>query len=209
MSLGLLGKKVGMTNTYNEAGEFIPVTLIETGPCYVGQIKALDKDKYSAVQLAFDKSREKVFTKAELGHFKKLGVPPCKFLHELRVKPEEIKEWKSGQELKISNVFKVGDTVNAIGTSKGKGFQGVMKRHNYAGQPVSHGVHEMFRHGGSIGSMNPQHIVKGRKMPGQMGDKRVTVKNLTIVEVMEDKNLLVIKGALPGANNSYLILEKI
>lgn len=209
MPLGILGKKLGMTNTYNDNGEFVPVTLIEVGPCYVGQIKTEESDKYSSVQLAFDKKREKLFTKPELGHFKKLGIAPCAFVKEFRVSPDEIKDIKPGQEIKVSQILKAGDTIHVAGTSKGKGFAGVMKRHNFAGQPAGHGTHEAFRHPGSIGSMNPQHIVKGRKLPGQLGNEKVKIKNLKVVEIMEDKNLVAVKGAVPGANNSYLVIEKL
>lgn len=208
MSFGILGKKVGMTSTYTEDGKFLPITLVEAGPCYVGQIKTLEKDKYSSIQLAFDKKRDKSFTKARLGYFKKLGLPPCRFVKEFRVKPEDIKDLKPGQEIKISSVFKVGDTVKVIGTSKGKGFQGVMKRHNFSGSDAGHGTHEFFRHGGSIGMRFPQHTGKGMKMPGQLGNVRTTVKNLKVVEIDDEKHLLVIKGALPGANKSYLAIQK-
>ena len=209
MSLGILGKKVGMTNTYNEKGEFTPVTLIEAGPCYIAQIKTAEKDKYNSVQLTFDKKREKIFTKAQLGHFKKLGVPPCKFTKEFRLTDQEVKDLKAGQEIKASALFKAGDTVNAVGTSKGKGYQGVMKRHNFSGAPAGHGTHEFFRHGGSIGGRFPQHTVKGRKMAGHMGSEKTTVRNLKVVEIIDDKNLLVVKGSIPGANNSYVIIEKV
>ena len=209
MPLGILGKKVGMTNTYGGTGEFLPATLIEAGPCYVGQIKTNEKEKYSAFQMAFDKKRENVFTKPELGHFKKLGIPPCKFVREFRVESDKIKDIKQGQEVKPSLFFKAGDTVHVIGTSKGKGYQGVMKRHNFSGQPAGHGTHESFRGPGSTGMRFPQHSVKGTKLPGQMGSERVKVKNLKVLEVLDDKNILVIKGSLPGANNSYVIVEKV
>ncbi len=208
MALGILGKKLGMTNSYNENGEFVPLTLIEAGPCFVAQIKTDDKDKYCAVQLTFDKKRKKLFTKAQLGHFKKHNIEASKFVKEFRVKTDEIKDLKAGQEITVSSLFKAGDKINVIGTSKGKGFQGVMKRYNYAGQPAGHGTHEAFRHPGSIGSMNPQHIVKGRKLPGQMGSERVKVKNLKVFEIIEDKHILAVKGAVPGSNNSYVIIEK-
>lgn len=208
MPLGILGKKIGMTNSYSESGRFLPITLVEAGPCYIGQIKTNEKDKYSAIQMAFDKKREKVFSKPKLGHFRKFGFPPCKFVKELRVDPSLIKDFKPGQEIKVSAIFKVGDTVNVIGTSKGKGFQGVVRRHHFRGNPAGHGTHEYFRHPGSIGCRFPQHTAKGKRFPGQMGNKRVKVKNLKVLEVLEDKNLLVIEGALPGSNNSYVVIEK-
>ena len=208
MSLGILGKKLGMTNTYNEKGEFLAITLIDTSSCFVSQIKTLEKDKYSAVQLVVGSKREKVTTKPLIGHLKKAGLKPGRFIKELRVEPALIKDWKPGQEIKASAIFKVGDVIDVIGTSKGKGFQGVVRKYHFHGSDAGHGTHEHFRHPGSIGYRFPQHVNKGRKMPGHMGDTRITMKNLKVHEIMDDKNLLVIIGSIPGANNSYVLIQK-
>ncbi len=204
---GILGKKVGMTQIFDQEGNCVPVTVVEAGPCYVTQIKTKEKDRYTAVQLGFDKVPEKKLNKPRAGHIKKSGSEPVRTLREFRASEEETENLKLGQQVDVS-LFKPGDFVDVCGKSKGRGFTGVMKRHNFRGFRATHGTHEYFRHGGSIGCCTPQHTIKGVKMPGRYGGKRVTTQNLTVVEVRNDENLMLIKGAIPGARNSLLLIRK-
>jgi large subunit ribosomal protein L3 len=200
---GILGKKVGMTQVYLADGRVIPVTVIEAGPCTVVQVKTPEKDGYEAVQVGFDEERKANRVRKPLaGLFKKAGTPAFKQLREF-----SISGLKVGDTIKV-DVFSKGDVVAASGVSKGKGFQGVMKRHNFKGGPGSHG--SMFnRAPGSIGSSSyPSRIWRGLRMAGHMGDERVTVQNLTVVDVMPDKNLLLIKGAVPGGTNAIIEIWK-
>jgi len=199
---GILGKKIGMTQVFTEDGRLIPVTLIEAGPCRVVQVREAGRDGYTACQLGFDMIRkEKNVTRPLMGHFKKASVPPFRFLREIRM--EGLKE---GDEVRV-DIFSKGERVSVTGTSKGKGFQGVMKRHNYKGGPGSHG--SMFnRAPGSIGSSSfPSRVWKNKGLPGHMGNRRVTVKNLEVVGVKSEQNLLLVRGAVPGANGGYLIIR--
>jgi len=204
---GYLGKKLGMTNIFDARGNCIPVTLIEAGPCYITQIKSIEKDGYSAVQIGYISKKEKHTSKPLLGNFKKANTDPLRYLREF--KPEKGKEYKIGDEIKV-DVFNVGETVNVVGVSKGKGFAGVMKRFNFKGGPKSHGQSDRLRAGGSIGaSASPSKVIKGMKMPGRMGGKRVTLKNLKIINIDRDNNLIYIKGAVPGARNTLLEIRKV
>jgi large subunit ribosomal protein L3 len=204
---GIIGKKIGMTTVFGEDGKSIPCTLIEAGPCVVTQVKSVEKDGYKAVQLAFGEKREKSTTKALAGHYKKAGTTPKIKLVEFK---EFEKEFNLGDKIVISDIFNVGDFVDAIGTSKGKGFQGVVKRHGFAGVGgQTHGQHNRARHAGSIGSCSyPARVFPGMRMAGRMGNARVKIQNLRVVKMLTDKNLIVISGAVPGANNSFVILEK-
>lgn len=201
----LLGKKVGMTRVFSPDGRQFAVTVIEAGPCTVVQRKTRDNDGYDAVQLGFGTKREKLFTKPELGHFKKHGVEPRRHLREFPVAGDD--DLKPGDEIR-ADVFKPGDRVDIAGTSKGKGYQGVQKRHGFGGGPAGHG--SMFhRRPGSIGqSSDPAKVFKGMKMAGHMGAERVTVQNLEVVEVDPEKNLIVVRGAIPGANGGIVELKK-
>lgn len=204
---GLLGKKLGMSGIYNEAGVYIPVTVVQAGPCHIIQKKSKEKDGYSAIQLGFDPKREKNTNKAQIAVFKKLNLAPLRFVKEFRLTEEEVAAFNVGDTLK-ADLFQPNEWVDAIGTSIGKGFAGVMKRWNFAGAPGSHGTHEYFRHGGSIGTnMTPGHTLKGRKMPGHMGNEKKTIQNLKVVKVIPEKNLLFIKGSIPGHDNSYVIIK--
>jgi len=199
---GILGKKIGMTQVFNEEGNLVPVTVIEAGPCKVIQLKEKDRDGYEALQLGYDViKKEKNVTKPMLGHFKKASVLPYRFLKEIKMKG-----FKVGDEVRV-DIFSKGEKVSVTGISKGKGFQGVMKRHGYSGGPGSHG--SMFnRAPGSIGSSSfPSRVWKNKGLPGHMGSERVTVKNLEVVDVKKEQNLLIVKGAVPGANGSYLIIR--
>jgi large subunit ribosomal protein L3 len=203
---GLIGKKISMTQQFDEKGNAIPVTIIQVGPCTVIQTRTEERDGYSALQVGFveEKSKRKP-NKAMEGHFQKSGIPPTKVLREFQYeKKEEVKE---GDQFFV-DIFQVGEKVDVVGTSKGKGFAGVIKRWGFHGGKSTHG--SMFhRSPGSIGcSADPSHVLKGTKLPGQMGDERVTVKNLLIIETDKEHNLLVVKGAVPGAKGGYLLIKK-
>jgi large subunit ribosomal protein L3 len=205
MSIGLLGKKLGMARVFADDGRWIEVTLVEAGPCTVVQRKTSDTDGYEAVQLGFGERKENRTKKPQAGHFAKADVKPKKTLREFRVEAEA--EYKAGDEVKV-DVFEPGDRIDVSGTSKGKGFQGVIKRHGYGGGPGGHGSH-FHRAPGSIGtSATPSKVQKGRPLPGQMGNKRVTVQNLEVVRVDVEKNLLAVRGHVPGASGGLLVLRK-
>lgn len=207
MLQGLIGRKVGMTQVFTEAGEVVPVTAIETGPCWVVQKKSLERDGYAAVQLGFGSSRSKNTTKPMRGHFQRGNVGPTRWLREFRVDEQTLEELQEGQQVS-GEIFADRRYVDVIGTSKGRGFTGVMKRHNFAGKSRSHGTHEYFRHGGSIGaSATPSRVFKNRGMPGQYGNERVTVQKLQIVRFMEDRHLLFVKGAVPGPNGGMVLVQ--
>ncbi len=209
MGIGIIGKKLGMTQTFTEHGNIIPVTVIEAGPCRVIQKKAADRDGYDALQCGFvEITKTNRVNKPLTGHFKKADVPPQKIVKEFRVTPEEAEGAEVGATVTV-DIFEPGDFVDVVGTSKGKGFAGVMKRHGFGGAPASHGSHEFFRHGGSIGqNMTPGRVLKGRKMAGRLGGKRVTVQSLKVVEVRGDTNILMVEGAIPGPTNGYVIVQK-
>lgn len=203
---GILGRKLGMTQLFNDEGRIIPVTIVEAGPCLVVQRKTQETDGYEAVQLGLVEARgPRKVTQPRAGHFAKAGVAPTRKLMEFPVAAES--EAKAGDEVKVT-IFEADDLVDVIGTSKGKGFQGVIKRHGFGGGRATHG--SMFhRAPGSVGmSATPSRVLKGKRLPGQMGAKRVTVKNLKVVKVDEENNLIYLSGAVPGANNSYLALRR-
>ena len=208
MSEGILGRKLGMTQVFDERGYAVPVTVIQAGPCTVLRKKMVSTDGYCALQLAFELIREKLLSKPRLGEFFKREQKPRRFLREFRLTPEDLERYEEGQEITVS-MFNAGDRVDVVGTSKGRGFTGVMKRHGFKGAKSSHGVHEAFRHGGSIGtSATPSRVIKGRKMPGQHGNRRATVQNLTVVKVDPENNLILIKGAVPGSNRRLVVIRK-
>jgi len=205
MSLTLIGKKIGMTQFYNEANELVPVTVVEAGPCPVTQVKTVKTDGYNAVQVGFKAQKEQRMNQPALGHLKKAGVEPVAYLNEFRTEGEP--SYKIGDVLTVEK-FAEGQRIDVIGVAKGRGFQGVMKRWNFGGQPDSHG-HMMHRRPGSIGMrQTPGHVYKGRKMPGHMGAVRRTVQNLTVVKVFGDKNILLIKGSFPGANGDTVYIRE-
>ena len=203
---GLIGKKIGMTSVFSEEGKNIPCTILEVGPCKVTQIKTEEVDGYSAVQLGFAEQKESRVSKAALGHFKKADSAPLKKLVEF---PADFSEIALGDTMNVE-MFEEGDFVAVVGTSKGKGFQGVVKRHNFRGVgDATHGQHNRLRAPGSIGAASyPARVFKGMRMAGQMGNARVKVENLQVLRVLADKNMIVVKGAVPGANNSYITIEK-
>lgn len=196
-----------MTQVFNPNGQLIGVTAIEVGPCVVVQKKTNETDGYTAVQLGFDDKKESRTVRPEVGHFNKAGVTPKKILKEFRVTEEELSQFEIGKSIDLSSIS-VGEIIDISGISIGKGFAGVMKRHNFHGAKDTHGVHECFRHGGSLGqNMTPGHVMKGKKMPGHMGDRNVTVQNLEIVRVFAQDNLIFVKGPIPGSKNSYVTIR--
>ena len=204
---GLIGKKIGMTSVFGADGKNIPCTVIEAGPCVVTQIRTVEKDGYAAVQLAYDEISEKHASKALKGHFEKAGTTPKRKLVEF--KADFAQELKLGDTLSVADVFGDVKFVDVVGTSKGKGFQGVVKRHNFAGVGgQTHGQHNRLRHPGSLGACSwPSRVFKGMRMAGHMGNQRVTVINLEVIKVMPENNLIVVKGSVPGAKGSYVIVE--
>ncbi len=203
---GLIGKKIGMSQIYGENGNLIPVTVIEAGPCVVTQLKTVKKDGYDAVQVGFGERKEKHTTKPMGGHFKKAGVNSRRVLAEFDLVAGF--NYEPGQEFGVS-LFREGDIVNVAGTSKGKGFSGVMKRHGFSGGPKTHGQREYDRSPGSIGqASDPSRVFKGMRMAGQYGNKRVTAQNLEVVRVDKDRNHILVKGAIPGAYNGIVYIIK-
>jgi large subunit ribosomal protein L3 len=202
---GILGRKLGMTQIFDDAARAIPVTAIEVGPCRIAQIRTPERDGYSAIQLAFGAIREQKLTKPKMGHLQKSGTGPSRHLVELRI--ADASRWEVGQELK-ADVFAAGEKADVIGTSKGKGFAGVMKRHGFHGKPASHGTERKHRSPGSIGAgTTPHHVFKGQKMAGRMGHERVTILNLEVVRVDAERNLILVKGAVPGPDGGLVIVR--
>jgi len=209
MRVGLLGKKVGMTQVFANDGERIPVTVIQTGPCLVVGKRTVDRDGYSALQIAFDESPARNATKPARGFFDKVGVKPHRFIRELRLPAADLDKFEIGSAVKASQVFEQGIPVDITGVTKGKGYQGVLKRHKMSGTKASHGVHEFFRHGGSIGCrLTPGRVIKGKRMAGQMGNEQQTTQNLQLVQIMDDENCILVRGAVPGAKGSVLMIKK-
>ena len=204
---GLIGKKIGMTSVFGADGRNIPCTVIEAGPCVVTQIRTVEKDGYAAVQLAYDEISQKHASKALKGHFEKAGTTPKRKLVEFKADFEQ--ELKLGDTLTVADIFEGVSYVDVVGTSKGKGFQGVVKRHGFAGVGgQTHGQHNRLRHPGSLGACAwPSRVFKGTRMAGHMGNARVTVFNLEVIKVMPENNLIVVKGSVPGAKGSYVIVE--
>ena len=207
--MGLLGRKLGMTQIFDDAGAVIPVTVVETGPCKVLQVKTSNSaDGYDAIQLSLGIQKEQRIAKAQKGHFDAANAGSVRHVKEIRLVEDEAGKFERGQTLTVDSVFNVGDAVDVSGLSKGCGFAGVVKKFGFAGFIRTHGTHEFFRHGGSIGCrLTPGHVMKGKKMPGQMGAKRVTIQNLTIVRVDAERNLLFIRGGLPGSNGNIVTIR--
>ena len=203
---GLIGKKIGMTSMYSADGKNLPCTVISTGPCVVTQVKTIEKDGYEAVQIGYGEKKAKRTNKSLQGHFKKSGGNFLRTLIEFKNFSQEL---KPGDSLEASDVFSEGDFVDVVGTSKGKGFQGVVKRHGFAGVgQATHGQHNRLRAPGSIGAASdPARVFKGMKMGGQMGNARVTVQNLKILKIFPEENLVVISGAIPGAKGSIVLIQ--
>ena len=206
MSMGILGRKVGMTQVFDEEGKAVPVTVIEAGPCPIVEIRTPEKNSYSAVQLGYGEVKPSKVIKPIKGHFEKQNVAPKRWLREFRV--DNTADYQVGQEITVS-LFQNGELVDVIGVSKGKGTAGVMKRYGFGGTPASHGHSVTHRHPGSIGcSSYPGKVIKGRRMAGHMGSERVTTKNLTVFGIDEENNLILIKGSVPGARDSLIMIRK-
>ena len=203
MDKAILGKKIGMSQIFTSSGQVIPVTVVEAGPCAVAQIKTVEKDGYSAVQLAFVDTKEKRLTKAEVGHLKKANVGPKKYLKEFKIPAEGL---SLGAEIKC-DTFKEGDKVDVSGFTKGRGFSGVIQRWNFHRLPMTHGAGPVHREPGSLSAnSDPSRVFKNRKLPGQYGNEKVTIQNLEIARVDTERNLLLIKGAIPGAKGSIVTI---
>lgn len=207
MLQGLIGRKVGMTQVFSEEGNAIPVTAIEAGPCWVTQKKTAERDGYTAVQVGFGDRKVKHTTKPMQGHFQRSGVSPKRWLHEFRVDAATLEALQEGQQI-------TGETLAALryvdvtGTTKGRGFTGVMKRHRFGGKPASHGTHESFRGSGSVGaSADPARVFKNTRMAGHYGHERVTIQNLEVVRFVQEHNLLLVKGAVPGPNGGMVVVR--
>jgi large subunit ribosomal protein L3 len=202
--LGIIGRKVGMTQVFDEKGEAVPATVIEAGPCPILQVKTPQKDGYSAVQLAFGKKREKNLTKPVIGHYRKVGQPVRAFLREFRV--DDASAYQAGQEIKV-DLFEVGKRVDVIATSIGRGFQGTRKRHHFTGGRATHGCTTHDQPGSIGASAYPSRVIKGKRLPGRMGGKQITQMNLQVVAVDPEQSLLVVKGSIPGPVRGMVLVR--
>ena len=204
MLKGLIGKKIGMIQIFDDNGAAVPVTVIEAGPCYVTQVRKVETDGYSAIQLGFEEVKPKRLTAGQLGHLKRNDIPPLRFLREFKVKTPDVEE---GSSVTVE-VFNEGDHVDVVGTSKGKGFAGAVKRHGFRGGPKTHGQSDRQRAPGSHGAgTTPGRVFKGSRGPGHMGHERVTVHNLKIIQVDKDRNLLAVRGAIPGPKGGVVMIK--
>ena len=203
---GIIGKKVGMTQIFDETGNAVPVTVIEAGPCYVTQVRTADRDGYVAVQLGFEETKPKRLTQGQLGHLRRNNLPALRYLREFRLRNGDVNV-EEGQEIKV-DVFEQGERVDVIGTSKGRGFAGVVKRHGFRGGPKTHGQSDRHRAPGSVGMCaTPGRTLKGKRMAGRMGNQRVTTQNLEVVVVDPERNLLAVRGSVPGAKNGVVLIK--
>lgn len=203
----ILGEKVGMTQIFDDEARAIPVTVIKAGPCHITQIRTSETDGYTAVQISYGEIAKKNVNKPSEGHFAKAGVTPTRHLVEFRV--DDVSGYELGQEITVGEVFAKGGKADVSGVSKGKGFQGVIKRHNFSGQSASHGVHKVHRAPGSIGACaTPARVFKGKKLPGRMGGEKTTILNLAIVGVDIERDLLLLRGAVPGPKGSLVLIRE-
>ncbi len=206
--MGLIAKKIGMTQLFQDDGTRVPVTVLEAKGNVITAHRTQARDGYTALQVGFDDQKASRLTKAQLGHFAKSEVAPKRSVRELRVPADTLETHPVGSEVELDAVFEEGAVVDVTGTSKGKGFQGVIKRHNMRGEKQTHGQHEVYRHGGSIGCrLTPGRVLKGKRMAGQMGNERVTVQNLKIVKVMKDEGLILVSGPIPGGKNGLVTVR--
>jgi large subunit ribosomal protein L3 len=202
---GLIGKKIGMTQIFDDAGNAVPVTVIEAGPCYVTQVRTVEKEGYSAVQLGFEEVKPRKLTGGQFGHVKKLDLPPLKYLREFQTK-EEVQE---GDVIYVGDAFEAGERVDVIGKAKGRGFTGAVKRYGFSGGPKTHGQSDRLRATGSIGSTStPGRVFKGKRMPGRMGNQRVTAQNLLVARVDSERNLIAVRGSVPGPKGSLVMIKE-
>jgi large subunit ribosomal protein L3 len=209
LRIGLLGKKLGMTQVFADDGEAVAVTVIQTGPNHVIGTRTIERDGYSALVLGFDEKPVRLATKPELGQVKEAGIKPQRFIREIRLPAEEVAKFTVGQVIGPTDVFADGNALDVEGWSKGKGYQGVIKRHHMKGMTRAHGTHEYFRHGGSIGCrLTPQRVHKGKRMAGQMGNEKVTIQNLQLFRILAEDNCILVRGAVPGSANEYVVVTK-
>jgi large subunit ribosomal protein L3 len=205
---GILGKKVGMTQIFDEQGEVVPVTVIEAGPCFVAQVKTVERDGYSAVQMGFEETKPRHLSRPQVQHLQKSNLPALRFLREFRMDDGDAARFQEGQKVTV-DLFEVGELVDVIGTSKGRGFAGVVKRHGFSGGPKTHGQSDRHRTPGSIGQCTtPGKVFKGMRMAGRLGGERVTVQGLKVILVDAERNLLAVEGAVPGAKNGLLVIRQ-
>jgi len=205
MLKGLIGKKIGMTQIFDDSGAAVPVTLIEAGPCYVTQVRLPEKDGYSAVQLGFEEVKQRRLTGGQLGHLRRNNLPPLRFMREFRAKDPQIKE---GDSIKV-DVFSVGDHVDVVGNSKGRGFAGTVKRHGFHGGPKTHGQSDRLRAPGSVGATTtPGRVYKGKRMAGHMGNASVTAQNLRVDLVDVERNLIGVRGSVPGSRGGLVLIKE-
>ncbi|MEZ4359879.1 MAG: 50S ribosomal protein L3 [Kofleriaceae bacterium] len=203
--IGLLGKKIGMTQVFAEDGESVPVTVIQAGPCFVLGKRTMERDGYSALVLGFDEKPVRLANRAETGWMK--DTKPQRFIRELRLPVDEVEKYQVGQALSPQDVFTENAALDVEGVTKGKGYQGVIKRHHMEGMRATHGTHEYFRHGGSIGCrLTPQRVHKGKRMAGHMGAEKVSIQNLQLFRLMPEENCLLVRGSIPGAKNGYVVV---
>ena len=209
LKMGLIGRKIGMTQVFHEDGSALGCTAVSVGPCVVTGKRTVDKHGYSAVQLGFEEMPLRLMTRPQSGYYKKAGVEkPLRHLREVRLDPKELDKYEVGKTLRASDVFKIGDVVDVVGTTKGKGYQGVMKKHRMKGDSMTHGTHEFFRHGGSIGCrLTPGRVHKGKRMSGLMGNVKNTSSDLVVVSVLDDKDVVLVKGAVPGGPNGIVLIK--
>ena len=204
---GLIGKKVGMTQFFRDDGNVVAVTVIETGPCVVVQKKETVRDGYTALQVGFGNKKSQRMNKPEQGHMAKVGKGAFQVLREFRI--DDVSQYQVGQEIKVGDLFKPGDRIDVSGISKGRGFAGVIKRWGFGGFPASHGTHEYFRHGGSIGNRSfPGRVRKGKRMAGHWGNENISVQNLEVVAIRPEQNLLLVKGAVPGSKRGVVVVRR-
>lgn len=209
LKIGLLGKKIGMTQVFAEDGESIPVTVIRTGPNVVVGTRTEQRDGYSALVLGFDEKPVRLATKPEIGGMKAANAKPQRFVREMRLPAEEVAKFTVGQVLGAKDIFSGNDPIDVEGWSKGKGYQGVIKKHHMSGMTRAHGTHEYFRHGGSIGCrLTPQRVHKGKRMAGQMGNEKVSVQNLQLFRILAEENCILVRGSVPGSANDYVVVTK-
>ena len=209
LKMGLLGRKIGMTQVFHDDGSALGVTAVSVGPCVVVAKRTEDKHGYSALQLGFEEKTVRAVTRPESGYFKKANIEkPLRHLREVRLDPKDVEKYEVGKVLRAAEVFKAGDVVDVTGTTKGKGYQGVMKRHRMAGDTMTHGTHEFFRHGGSIGCrLTPGRVHKGKRMSGLMGNVKSTASDLVVVKVLDDRDVVLVKGAIPGPANGVVLIK--
>ena len=209
LKMGLLGRKIGMTQVFHDDGSALGCTAVSVGPCTVVAKRTVDKHGYSAVQLGYEETPLRHLTRPQTGYYKKAGIEkPMRILREVRLDAKDLDKYEVGKTLRASEVFKTGDVVDVVGTTKGKGYQGVMKQHRMGGDSMTHGTHEFFRHGGSIGCrLTPGRVHKGKRMTGHMGDVRRTVQNLALLAVKDEEGLLLIQGSVPGGKNGLVIVR--